>query len=294
MAEILVLGGNGMAGHTVSLYLHGQGHNVHTLTRRPFRLGNIPNIVQDAGDFHSLEEILKKGSWDAVINCIGILNQFAAASPDIAAHMNSELPRFLAAKGEQYGYKLIHMSTDCVFAGNTGPYSENSVPDGKTPYDVTKAQGEINDSRNLTFRCSVIGPDLNPQGIGLLNWFLQQPGPVKGFTRAIWTGVTTLELAKAMEAALSQNLCGLYHLVNNCAISKSDLLSLFNETFRDHAVAIEPVAEPLLDKTLVCTRSDFDYRVPSYRQMIAALNDWMEAHRTLYPHYYESFRPARG
>lgn len=294
MAEILVLGGNGMAGHTVSLYLHSRGHNVRTLARKPSRLDNIPNIVLDAGDFRSLENILKKGSWDAVINCIGILNQFAAASPDIAIHMNSELPRFLAAKGEQYGYKLIHLSTDCVFAGNTGPYSENSIPDGKTPYDITKAQGEINDSRNLTFRCSIVGPDLNPQGIGLLNWFLQQTGPVKGFTRAIWTGVTTLELAKAMEAALSQNLCGLYHLVNNRSIPKSDLLALFNEIFRNGSTAIEPVAEPILDKTLICTRSDFDYRVPSYRQMTVELSEWMEAHRTLYPHYYEPLPVARG
>jgi len=253
----------------------------------------MPNIVQDAGDFRSLEEVLKKNSWDAVINCIGILNQFAADNPSAAIRINSELPRFLAAKGEQYGYKLIHMSTDCVFAGNTGPYTEKSIPDGKTPYDVTKAHGEINDEKNLTFRCSIIGPDLNPQGIGLLNWFLQQPGPVKGFSRAIWTGVTTLELAKAMEAALQQNLGGLYHLVNNCVIPKFDLLTLFNEIFRNGAVSIEPVTQPILDKTLICTRNDFDYCVPSYRQMMNELNEWMKVRKILYPHYYEPVRPAR-
>ena len=91
------------------------------------------------------------------------------------------------------------MSTDCVFSGKTGWYSETSSRDGETFYDRSKALGELENNKDLTFRNSIIGPDLNKNGIGLFNWFMKQEGQIYGFTKAIWTGVTTLTLAKAME-----------------------------------------------------------------------------------------------
>jgi dTDP-4-dehydrorhamnose reductase len=178
------------------------------------------------------------------------------------------------------------MSTDCVFAGNTGPYSEDSFCDGKTFYDRTKALGEINDSKNLTFRNSIIGPDLNQDGIGLFNWFMKQKGSINGYSGAIWTGVTTLTLAKAMEKAIEQNLCGLYNLVNNTSISKYDLLNLFNENFNDERLIINKEEGFKLDKTLLNTRKDFYFEVPSYKQMLFEMKEWINEHANLYTDYF--------
>ena len=96
------------------------------------------------------------------------------------------------------------------------------------------------DDKILTFRNSIIGPDLMKEGIGLFNWFMKQTGKIEGYTGAIWTGVTTLTLAKAMEAAIRQNLCGLYNLVNNTSISMFELLSLFNMYCKLCPVSITP------------------------------------------------------
>ena len=214
--KILVLGGSGMAGHTIVLYFQERGYNVTAFTRKPFHL--CENIVGDASDFERLGSVLRSGHYDVIINCIGILNQFAENNPMQAKVLNTNLPHFIADSIKKLPCKLIHMSTDCVFAGNTGPYKENSVKDGQSIYDITKAEGEIVDNKNLTFRNSIIGPDLKKEGIGLFNWFMNQDVSIQGYYSAIWTGVTTLTLAKAMEAAILQNLSGLYNLVNNESI----------------------------------------------------------------------------
>ena len=174
-----------------------------------------------------------------------------------------------------------------VFAGNTGPYREDSLRDGLTFYDRTKALGELEDHDGcLTLRNSIVGPDINPNGIGLFNWFMKQSTSVKGFTRAIWTGVTTLTLAKAMDAAIQQNLCGLYNLVNNQAISKFDLLKLFNKYCKPAPIDIIPSDDLILDKTLICTRTDFNFDIPSYEQMIIEMKEWIYNHKRIYPEYY--------
>ena len=177
------------------------------------------------------------------------------------------------------------MSTDCVFAGNDGPYYEDSFPNGTSFYDRSKAIGEIDNDKDLTFRNSIIGPDIKKSGIGLFNWFMKQEGPIDGFTGAIWTGVTTLTLAKAMEAALKENLTGLYNLVNNHSISKFDLCSLFNRYFRNGEVEINPDDKLRLDKSLRRKRNDFTFVVPSYEQQIKEMRKWVDSHKDLYPHY---------
>lgn len=179
------------------------------------------------------------------------------------------------------------MSTDCVFSGKAAPYSENSIRDGETFYDRTKGLGEIDSPRHLTFRNSIIGPDLKEHGIGLFNWFMKQNGPINGYTGAIWTGVTTLTLAKAMERAAMEGTTGLYHLVNPVSINKFDLLQLFNKHFKDNQITINPSSLVNLDKTLINTRNDFSYKVPSYEEMIIEMKDWIYAHKKLYPHYFK-------
>lgn len=287
MKNILVLGANGMAGHTITIYLKEQGFNVIGLTRKPVSF--CQNIIADASDTNQILCIIIREKIDVVVNCIGILNKQAENNKAEAIFLNSYLPQFLAHKTTIYNFKFIHLSTDCVFAGNTGPYYENSFPDGITFYDRTKAMGEINDCNNLTFRNSIIGPDVNPNGIGLFNWFMHQEGKIEGYTKAIWTGVSTITLAKAIEIAIKENLSGLYNLVNNDSVNKYDLLLLFNKYFKNNALIIAKNDLYNLDKTLQCTRNDFNFQVPTYEQMIIEMRDWIINHKNIYYLNYNQF-----
>lgn len=282
--RFLVLGVSGMAGHTISIYLKEQGHCVVGYSRRGVSFLE-EQVVGDARDEALLAESIGEGEFDVVVNCIGVLNQYAERDPEGAAYLNGELPHALARICEETHARVFHMSTDCVFAGNTGPYTENSVPDGETVYDRTKAAGELNDDRNLTFRCSIVGPDMSPAGIGLLNWFMEQEGPVRGYAGAIWTGLTTLELAKAMECAALEGARGLVNMVPPESISKYDLLRLFNRELRGGKVKVVPDGSVRLDKTLVRTNYDCSFRPKGYAEQVAEMTEWMRAHAVLYPHY---------
>ena len=273
-----------MAGHLISLYFKEQGHEVVGFARQQSTL--LDNtIVGDASDMPLIKKAIDEGNFDAVINCIGLLNQFAEQNKAMAVLLNGYLPHYLTEITKDIKTKVIHMSTDCVFAGNDGPYYEDTLPNGATFYDRSKAMGEINTAKDLTFRNSIVGPDIKPSGIGLFNWFMKQEGEVGGYTRAIWTGVTTYTLAKAMEQALKENLTGLYNLVNNESISKYDLLGLFNTYFRAGEVKINPNDKLQLDKSLRRKREDFSFVVPSYEQQVKEMREWVDAHPSLYPHY---------
>ena len=282
--KLLVLGCNGMAGHLISLYFKEQGHEVMGFARKQSELLDS-TIVGNASDMALIKKRVDKGNFDAVINCIGLLNQFAEENKAMAVLLNGYLPHYLTEITKDSKTRIIHMSTDCVFAGNNGPYNEDSLPNGATFYDRSKAMGEINTAKDLTFRNSIIGPDIKPSGIGLFNWFMKQEYTVGGYTGAIWTGVTTYTLAKAMDQALKENLTGLYNLVNNESINKYDLLCLFNQYFRAGEVKIIPYDKLQLDKSLITKRDDFSFVVPSYEQQVKEMREWVDAHPSLYPHY---------
>jgi dTDP-4-dehydrorhamnose reductase len=288
MKRILILGSVGMAGHTITIYFKERGYDIIAYSMSPFPY--CDNIIGNAFETEKFRSMLLEGEYDVIINCIGLLKQTAEDNHSDALYLNSYLPHFIADTIKCKKTKLIHMSTDCVFAGNTGPYYEKSLRDGTTFYDRSKAMGEVEDNKNLTFRNSIIGPDMNENGIGLFNWFMKQNGIIKGFTHALWTGVTTLTLAKAMEKAIEENLCGLYNLVNNASISKYDLLVLFNKYFRNNCLTILKNDDLKLDKSLRSTRKDFSYVVPSYDQMVQEMKEWVTAHPNLYPHY-KNFGP---
>lgn len=283
--KILVLGASGMAGHIIALYFKERSYDVTGFTRRP--IPYCKNIIGDAMKPEDVKVAIFSDNFDVVINAIGVLNQNAEDHKSMAVMLNSYLPHFIADTLRESKMKLIHMSTDCVFAGNTGPYYEDSFPDGKIFYDRSKAIGEVNDDKNLTFRNSIVGPDCNVNGIGLFNWFMKQKGSINGFTGAKWTGVTTLTLAKAMEQAIKEKLTGLYNLVNNESISKFDLCSLFNKYFCDGKIIINPSEELQLDKSLRHRRTDFSFVVPSYEQQIKEMADWVNDHKEFYPHYFK-------
>ena len=281
--KFLVIGCNGMAGHMISLYLRERGHDVIGFARSESKY--VRTEIGDASDLERVREVVSIGQYDTVINCIGLLNQFAENDHANAVFMNAYFPHFLAKITEGTGTQIIHMSTDCVFSGKTGSYTEDAVRDGATFYDRSKALGELEDDKNLTLRQSIVGPDIKARGIGLLNWFMQQGGEVNGFTGAMWTGQTTLQLAKTMERAAELRAHGLYNMVPKTNISKYELLKLFNHYLRNDELIIHPVEGVTADKTLIRTRFDFDYRIPDYETMIKELAEWMKNHKAMYPHY---------
>ncbi|MEG0471336.1 MAG: SDR family oxidoreductase [Solibacillus sp.] len=282
--KFLVLGATGMAGHMITFYLRENGHHVTTYSRTLFPSNN--GITGDITDSSFLQRLIV-GDYDVIINCIGVLNEACDKNPNQAIYLNSYLPHAIAHLLKNTHTKLIHLSTDCVFSGKSAPYHEKSKPDGAMFYDRTKSLGEVNDERHLTFRNSIIGPDMKDNGIGLLNWFMKQSGTIYGYTDAIWNGVTTLTLAKAIEKAAIDDLTGLYHLVPPTSVNKYDLLHLFNKHLKSNELSILPSSNVQLDKTLINSRHDFSFLVPNYEEMIVEMRDWMHAYKNLYPHYFK-------
>ncbi len=281
MKKIIIIGSKGMAGHLMyNFFKETTEFNVVDISRDA--QFHTPSYQIDLSDFKSVNKAIDREMPEIVINCVGILNNNAESHPDTAILMNSYFPHFLAHTGNEMGFKLIHISTDCVFSGKKGGYTEQSERDGVGFYAQTKALGEVTYGKHLTFRTSIIGPELKTNGIGLFNWFMQQQGTIKGYTEAYWTGVTTLELAKAIIAAINQDLSGLHHLVNGEKISKYDLLQLFKIIFKKPTVEIIPFVEYKVDKSLINTNNDFDYTVPPYKKMIEDLENWVKGHPNLY------------
>ena len=281
--RFLVLGCNGMAGHMISLYLKEQGHQVTGFARTKSSL--VDSVAGDATDTVFVKELVGENKYDSVINCIGLLNQFAENDHAMAVYLNSYFPQYLAKITEGTDTQIIHMSTDCVFSGKKGQYTEDDLRDGITFYDRSKALGELEDEKNTTLRNSIVGPDIKKTGIGLMNWFMQQKGSVQGYVGAMWTGQTTLQLAKTMEAAAVKRAHGLYNMVPDTSISKFELLKLFNRYLRNGEIEIIPADKMAADKSLKRTRWECDYLIPDYEQMISELADWMREHKDLYPHY---------
>lgn len=282
--KFLVLGCNGMAGHMVALYLKTRAHEVIGFARQ--KSSYIDTIIGDATNINLLCQVIQDGKYDTIVNCIGVLNQFAEFDHANAIFLNSYLPHYLSKITENTKSQIIHISTDCVFSGAKGGYTEKSFPDGITFYDRTKALGELNDNKNVTLRTSIVGPDMKDSGIGLLNWFMQQRNTIYGYAGAIWTGQTTLQLAKTVEAAAIVRAHGLYNAVPNETISKYDLLQLFNQYIRKVPIQIIKKDDFISDKTLIRTNWDgFNYQIPGYREMIKELGIWMKEHKSMYPQY---------
>ena len=277
--KILVLGGDGMAGHIVADYLEERGNDVFVTVRKNHseKRKNFDVLK----NYQELELIIDEIKPEFVINCIGVLNQFAEENKAGAVLINSFLPHYVDSLSSKYDFKLIHISTDCVFSGEKGNYVETNLTDAPSFYGKSKALGEINNDRNVTFRTSIVGPDINENGIGLFNWFIKQTGEINGFTNVIWSGVTTLELAKAIEKSFDTEITGLYHLVNNKSINKYDLVSLFKKHL-NKSIEIKKDGSSVGDKSIVNTRKDFDFEIPSYDQMVLEMAKWIYDHEEKY------------
>jgi dTDP-4-dehydrorhamnose reductase len=282
MKRVVVLGAQGMAGHVMVEYLDQFAeYEILGVARSA---GNYVSKVLDVLNFEQLESYLHDVKPDVIINCVGVLVSQANNNVANAILINSYLPQFLTEASRKTNSKLIHLSTDCVFSGKKGQYQENSFRDGDDSYARTKALGEVVNANDLTIRTSIIGPELKSSGTGLMDWFFKQTGPISGYTQAYWSGVTTLELAKAVHEMIVQEIAGLYQLCPREKISKYDLLQQIKSIWHKQIV-ISAADNYVVDKSLICTRTDFEYPRPEYEAMLLDMKHWMDSRQGYYSHY---------
>ncbi|CAM3295363.1 MULTISPECIES: dTDP-4-dehydrorhamnose reductase family protein [Paenibacillus] len=274
--KMLILGGNGMAGHILVQYFQQSGkHHVFYTTRDSC---DSKSLVLDVTDMSAVEHVVRAVRPDIIINAVGVLNQRAEDDKINAYHINGFLPHRLRYLADAISARLIHISTDCVFLGNKGGYREDDLPDGISAYALTKALGEVREPDHLTIRTSIIGPEIRPSGIGLFNWFMKQRGEVTGYRAVKWNGVTTLELAKAIDFFMNKDVGGLIHLGHPNPVSKYDLLLLFKDIWGKQDVDVVPSDEFVQDRTLRNTRLDAVYPFPDYVRMLKEMYEWQQAH----------------
>jgi len=274
--KILILGASGMAGHVVSKYLEEKGQFI--IKNISFRQKvNEETIILDVRNFEETEKIISDFKPDIIINAIGILISGSNENPSNSILLNSYFPHFLSNISDIYNYKIIHLSTDCVFSGNDmGGYIESSFRDADDIYGRSKALGEINSKDHLTIRTSIIGPELKTNGQGLLHWFLKQEDEVTGFSSAFWSGITTLQLAKVIyDIIVDSNISGIHHITNNTKISKYDLLLLFKEVW-DKSTIINKSEGKSVDKSFIDTMNVA--KIPSYKDMLLDLKEFMKTY----------------
>lgn len=282
--KVLVLGSTGLIGHQIYNYL--DKHSDFSLQNIAYRKKlNENTILLDIREEKIFLEKIKELNPDIIVNCIGILISGANKDPENAIFVNAYMPHRLKRLANEIGAKLIHMSTDCVFSGlKKEPYIESNEKDGKDTYAKAKGLGEIIDDTHLTLRTSVIGPELKSDGEELFHWFMSQSEKTNGFTKAIWSGVTTLELSKAVFWAIKNNTTGLYHITNNSAIDKYNLLKLIKKHMKKE-IKIVAVDGKEVDKSFIDTRGEMNYKMPSYDVMIEDLSKLIFKDKELYKQY---------
>lgn len=264
--KVLVLGSTGMLGHQLVRILRDR-FEVRGLSRAD---------GLDAERFETVEAALDRETPDAVVNAVGVVKQKVGADSDIACiRINSLLPRLLAKACAARGARLIHISTDCVFSGKKGNYTEDDPSDAEDLYGRTKFLGEIG-APHLTLRTSFTGPELRGS-FGLLEWFLAQTGTVKGYTGAVWTGFTSFALARLIGDILEKHpdLAGVYQLSSE-PITKYDLLVRLKKAF-GLDVTVEPYDDFKCDRSMDSTRlrDATGLRIPTWDEMIEELEKEM-------------------
>lgn len=277
--KILILGATGMIGNTVFRYLASTGlHDVYGTARsddakRYFALQFADRLVTgiDVLDDTALRALFARVKPDVVINCVGVVKQRSDANDAaITLPLNAELPHRLAALCAEHGARLIQISTDCVFTGNKGNYTEADAPDASDLYGTSKRDGEITDqSHVITVRTSTVGPELR-EAHGLLAWFLSQHGMVKGFTHAIYSGVPSVELGRILHDYIlpDPSLNGLYHVAGQ-PIDKYNLIKLFAKTYGKD-IRIEPSSDLVIDRSLNADkfRAATGYAAPDWPTLV--------------------------
>ena len=283
--RVLILGASGMLGHKLLQRLGEAGHEVSGVVRAArvsSPLVGIPlfagrNVVWDvdAMNWPQLQEVLQERRPEVVVNALGIIKQRPESkAAAISIHINALLPHLLAETVAAWHGRLIHISTDCVFSGSRGGYLETDITDADDLYGKTKALGEVADRPNaVTLRTSIIGRELHHHH-SLLDWLLAQNHTrVNGYSRVIYSGSTTIELANVIERVIRQHpaLRGLYQ-VATAPISKDALLRLLIEAYRLD-IQVTTADTPVSDRSFSGARfaADTGYVAPPWSRLAAAL-----------------------
>jgi dTDP-4-dehydrorhamnose reductase len=277
--KILLLGATGMLG---SQFLHQslqRRHNMHVIIRNDAllksRFPTLPldtiHLLPDIKEFTLLESLIATIKPGVMVNCVGIVKQSELAKNAYeSVAVNSYLPHFLAQLAEKYNLHLIHISTDCVFDGKTGNYTETDFSDATDLYGKSKYLGEVGSSHAVTLRTSIIGHELTKPTFGLLEWFLATEGTAYGFAKAIFSGVTTNELSKIiLDEVIPKKLTGGVFQVAATPISKYDLIKLIAKEY-GKTTQIVPSDTFVIDRSLNGHkfRKATGYEVPSWPVMI--------------------------
>jgi dTDP-4-dehydrorhamnose reductase len=270
--KVLVIGANGMAGHVITKFLKLQGHSVTTMAR------SNADIVVDIENVAEVQKTFKAVSvFDFVINCIGLLVKDSNDRPDRAALINGWFPHYLEYTFANSNTRVIHLSTDCVFDGKKGDYVETDTHTETNSYGKSKSLGEINNAKDITFRMSIIGPEIKATGTGLFQWIASNPQhELQGWDNAWWNGITTLELAKCINQYMQNpKITGVYHLVNNeNKINKYDLLCKINEVYSFNKTIIRTQGPKPVNKILIDTRNEFNFDIVDYDTMINEMKNF--------------------
>lgn len=279
--RVLILGGDGMLGHRLLLHLRDNHETKVTLRRElaayePYGLFTPENSYAgvEARDADRLLEVMAGFRPEAVVNAVGIVKQRASAKEAIPSlEINSLQPHRLSLVCRAAGARLVHMSTDCVFSGRKGNYTEKDVPDPLDLYGRTKLLGEVSEPECITLRTSIIGLELSRK-TGLIEWFLSETGEIRGFTKAIYTGLTTAEMSRVIEHVLveHQALSGVWQVASE-PISKHDLLVRFSEALGRDDVSIVADDGVRVDRSLsaVAFEEATGYHAPSWSEMLEEL-----------------------
>lgn len=287
--RVLVLGATGMLGHKVAQRLHAGQFEVYAAARGPIpsELG-VPNAnllrLGDAGSEATLAQTIRAVRPDVVVNCVGIIKQTRAAC-DFArvVDINALLPHRLAHLCEEMSSRFVHFSTDCVYSGLAGDYSEKALPDPADLYGRSKLAGEPETEHSLVIRTSIIGRELRGHS-GLVEWFLRQEGIAAGFRRAIFSGLPTVTLAELLGTLLSDypEMRGVWH-VSADPINKYELLLLIQKQF-NHNAQLVPTDTPAIDRSLDSTafRQVTGWQPESWPSLVRALATDAELFPRLY------------
>jgi len=280
---VLILGASGMLGHTLLRQLAKRGElDVYATVRSQGALDGMPEGLRekiigdvDADNFDSVQRVLAEVNPDVTINCIGVIKQLAAAKdPLISIYINALFPHRLALACKTVGSRLFHFSTDCVFSGRKGNYTEDDYADADDLYGRTKFLGELDCPHCVTLRTSIIGHELQGHH-SLIDWFLAQKGQVNGYTGAIYTGFPTVEMARIIAEYVIPNasLSGLYH-VSSAPISKYELLCLVAEIYGKQ-IEVIPFDDFSCDRSLDSCRfrSIATYTPPSWFELVETMHD---------------------
>jgi dTDP-4-dehydrorhamnose reductase len=283
LVRLLIIGGDGMLGHQLWKHFRclSEQFDTRVTLRRDFQDYQHYNLFDpkfsyagvDVRNFDRLIEVFADFKPNVVINCVGIVKQRPIAKDSIISiEINALLPHKLAVLCEAIGSRLIHPSTDCVFSGQKGNYTEADSPDPVDLYGRTKLLGEVNQPNTLTLRTSIIGLELDRKA-SLVEWFLNSTQAVKGFQNAMYNGLTTIEISKLIQHLIVYfpQLHGLYQ-VSSEPISKYELLCLIKESF-GLTTEILPETTFKLDRTLDSSqfREVTGYIPPSWASMITEM-----------------------